>query len=64
MLVVGERHLTAVLTGHPLLQRPPSAPPLGQQPPSPPPHVVDLNAARAHRRPILRAVIKEYSQAA
>jgi hypothetical protein len=27
-------------------------------------HVVDLNAARVHRRPILGGLINEYSQAA
>jgi hypothetical protein len=37
---------------------------LSQQPPNPPPHVVDLNAARVQRRPILGGLMNEYSQAA
>ena len=55
MLIVGERHLTKVLTeytehynGH----RPHRS--LGQRPPNPPPpQIVDLTAARVQRRPIL-----------
>jgi hypothetical protein len=65
MLIAGERHLTSVLTeytthynGH----RPHRS--LGQQPPNPPPQVVDLNADRVRRRPILGGLINEYSQAA
>jgi transposase InsO family protein len=65
MLIVGERHLAAVLgeytsyyNGH----RPHRS--LGQQPPNPAPHVVDLTAARVHRRPILGGLMNEYSQAA
>lgn len=65
MLTLGERHLTKVLTeytehynGH----RPHRS--LGQRPPNPPPQVVDLNAARVQRRPILGGLINEYSQAA
>ncbi|NJC85344.1 transposase [Planosporangium mesophilum] len=37
---------------------------LGQRPPDPPTRVVGLNAARVQRRPILRGLINEYSQAA
>jgi putative transposase len=66
MLIVGERHLTKVLTeytehynGH----RPHRS--LGQRPPNPPPpQVVDLTAARVQRRPILGGLINEYTQAA
>jgi transposase InsO family protein len=65
MLIVGERHLTSVLTeytehynGH----RPHRA--LNQRPPNPPAQVVDLTAARIHRRPILGGLINEYTQAA
>jgi putative transposase len=65
MLIVGERHLASVLTeytehynGH----RPHRS--LGQRPPNPPSQVVDLNAARVRRRPILGGLINEYSQAA
>lgn len=65
MLILGERHLTKVLTeytehynGH----RPHRS--LGQRPPNPPPQVVDLTAARVQRRPILGGLINEYSQAA
>jgi putative transposase len=65
MLIVGERHLTAVLseyTRHYNGHRPHRS--LEQQPPDPAPHVVDLNDARVHRRPILGSLINEYSQAA
>jgi transposase InsO family protein len=65
MLIVGERHLAAVLneyTSHYNGHRPHRS--LGQRPPNPPPHVVDLTAARVHRRPILGGLINEYSQAA
>jgi transposase InsO family protein len=65
MLIVGERHLTTVLTEdtrHYNDHRPHRS--LGQQPPNPPPHVVDLTAARIHLRPILGGPINEYSQAA
>ncbi|WP_231929886.1 transposase [Micromonospora inositola] len=64
-LIVGERHLAAVLaeyTTHYDGHRPHRS--LGQQPPKPTPHVVDLNAARIQRRPILGGLINEYSQAA
>ena len=65
MLIVGERHLAAVLSeyvAHYNGHRPHRS--LGQQPPNPAPHVVDLNAARVQRRPILGGLINEYSQAA
>jgi hypothetical protein len=65
MLIVGERHLANVLaeyTRHYNGHRPHRS--LRQQPPNPPPQVVDLNAARVHRRPILGGLINEYSQAA
>jgi transposase InsO family protein len=65
MLIVNERHLATVLaeyTAHYNGHRPHRS--LGQQPPAPAPHVVDLNAARVHRRPILDGLINEYSQAA
>jgi putative transposase len=65
MLIIGERHLTTVLTEythHYNDHRPHRS--LGQRPPNPPPHVVDLNAAPIHRRPILGGLINEYSQAA
>jgi putative transposase len=65
MLIVGERHLAAVLNeyvAHYNGHRPHRS--LGQQPPSPAPQVVDLGAARVHRRPILGGLINEYSQAA
>jgi transposase InsO family protein len=65
MLIVGERHLDAVLaeyTSHYNGHRPHRS--LGQQPPNPSPHVADLNAARVQRRPILDGLINEYAQAA
>lgn len=65
MLIVGERHLAAVLSeyvAHDNGHRPHRS--LGQQPPNPAPHVVDVNGARVHRRPILAGLINEYSQAA
>jgi transposase InsO family protein len=65
ILIVGERHLAAVLNeymAHYNGHRPHRSP--GQQPPNPPPHVVELNTARIQRRPILRGLINEYSQAA
>jgi putative transposase len=61
----GERHLAAVLAeyaAHYNGHRPHRS--LGQQPPNPSPHVVDLNAARVQRRPLLGGLINEYSQAA
>lgn len=65
MLIVGERHLAAVLSeyvAHYHGHRPHRS--LGQQPPNPVPQVVDLNAARVRRRAILGSLINEYSQAA
>nr|WP_323373828.1 integrase core domain-containing protein [Plantactinospora alkalitolerans] len=65
MLIVGERRLASVLTEyteHDNGHRPHRS--LGQRPPSQPPQVVDLNAARVERRPILDGLINEYSQAA
>jgi putative transposase len=62
---LGERHLATVLaeyTRHYNGDRPHRS--LGQQSPNPAPHVVDLNAARIHRRPILSGLINEYSRAA
>jgi putative transposase len=65
ILIVSERHLATVLAqyvAHYNGHRPHRS--LGQQPPNPSPHVVDLNAARLQRRPILGGLINEYSQAA
>ncbi|MGC5021364.1 integrase core domain-containing protein [Micromonospora sp. DT47] len=65
MLIVGERHLAAVLaeyTAHYNGHRPHRS--LGQQPPNPPSGVTDLTAAWVRRRPILGGLINEYSQAA
>jgi putative transposase len=65
MLTIGERHLAAVLSeyvAHYNGHRPHRS--LGQQPPNRPPQVVNLNAVRVQRRPILGGLINEYSQAA
>ncbi len=65
MLIVGERHLSSVLTeytAHYNGHRPHRS--LGQQPPNPPSQVVDLAAVRVQRRPILGGLINEYMQAA
>lgn len=65
MLIVGERHLWAVLaeyTAHYNSHRPHRS--LGQQPPNPPSRITDLTAARVRRRPILGGLINEHSQAA
>jgi putative transposase len=65
ILIVGERHLTTVLTqyiDHYNEHRPHRS--LGQRPPDPPSHVADLTAARVRRHPILHGLINEYSQAA
>ena len=65
ILIVGERHLTSVLTeytAHYNGHRPHRS--LGQRPPNPPSPVVDLAAARVRRRPILGGLINEYAQAA
>ncbi|MEV6487779.1 integrase core domain-containing protein [Actinoplanes sp. NPDC051633] len=64
LLVIGERHLAAVLAEyarHYHQHRPHRS--LEQRPPNPPPQVVDLNNARVQRRPILGGLINEYSQA-
>jgi hypothetical protein len=64
-MIVGERHLTAVLaqyTAHDNGHRPHRA--LDQQPPNPPPQAVDLEAARVQRRSILGGLINEYARAA
>ena len=64
MLIVGQRHLAAVLSeyvAHYNGHRPHRS--LDQQPPNPP-QDVDLNAARVQRRRILGGLINEYSQAA
>jgi transposase InsO family protein len=63
MLIVGERHLSRVLTeytAHYNSHRPHRS--LGQQPPNPPSQVIDLTAARVQRRPILGGLINEYTQ--
>jgi putative transposase len=65
MLILGERHLAAVLTEytrHYNQHRPHRS--LGQRPPNPPSDVADLTAATVRRRPILGGLINEYSQAA
>jgi putative transposase len=65
MLIVNERHLATVLaeyTHHYNSHRPHRS--LEQQPPNPASRIVDLNAARVHRRSILGGLINEYSQAA
>jgi transposase InsO family protein len=65
MLIVGERHLAAVLSqyaSHYNGHRPHRA--LGQRPPNPPAEVVELATARIQRRPIFGGLINEYSQAA
>jgi Integrase core domain len=65
LLVIGERHLAAVLAEyarHYNQHRPHRS--LDQRPPNPPPVVVDLNNARIERRAILGGLINEYSQAA
>jgi transposase InsO family protein len=65
MLIAGERHLAAALreyVAHYNGHRPHRS--LDQQPPNPQPEVVDLDAARVQRRPILGGLINEYSQAA
>jgi hypothetical protein len=62
MLIVGERHLDAVLaeyTSHFNGRRPHRS--LGQQPPKRRSEVVDLTAARVRRRPILGGLINEHS---
>ena len=64
-LILGERHLATVLAEyarHYDDHRPHRS--LGQRPPNPPLDVVDLNASRIQRRPILGGLLNEYSQAA
>ncbi|WP_203935906.1 integrase core domain-containing protein [Planosporangium mesophilum] len=65
MLIVGERHLAAVLSeyvAHYNGHRPHRS--LGQQAPKRQSEVVDLATARVRRRPILGGLINEYSKAA
>src|SRR4051812_24012294 len=65
MLIVGERHLAAVLgeyTAHYNAHRPHRS--LGQRPPQPRSHVSHVTAAKVRRRPILDGLINEYEQAA
>jgi transposase InsO family protein len=65
MLIVGERHLAAVLTQftrHYNEHRPHRS--LGQRPPDPPSEVAELTTARVRRHPILGGLINEYTQAA
>ncbi|WP_121154754.1 integrase core domain-containing protein [Micromonospora pisi] len=65
MLIIGDRHLAAVLAGcttHYNSHRPHRS--LGQQPPNPASGVTDLTAARIQRRPIPGGLINEYSQPA
>jgi transposase InsO family protein len=65
LLVIGERHLAAVLAEyarHYNQHRPHRS--LEQRPPNPPPRVVDLNNAGVQRCPILGGLINEYSRAA
>jgi hypothetical protein len=65
MLILGQRHLTAVLAeyaGHYNDHRPHRA--LGQQPPNPTRPAPRLPAAKIQRHQILSGLINEYSQAA
>jgi putative transposase len=65
ILIAGERHLDVVLrecTAHYNGHRPHRS--LGQLPPEPPPGATALAADKLRRRPILGALINEYSQAA
>jgi putative transposase len=65
MLIVGERHLAAVLseyTAHYNGHRPHRS--LNQRPPKRPVDVVEATSGRVRRRPILGGLINEYSQAA
>jgi hypothetical protein len=65
MLIVGERHLRAVLTEyttHHNDHRPHRT--LAQRPPNPPPpQVAPTNGAKIQRRPVLDGLINEYTQA-
>ena len=65
MLIVGERHLAAVLTTyteHYNEHRPHRS--LGQRPPAPPSAVTTMTPSTVRRRPILDGLINEYAQAA
>jgi transposase InsO family protein len=65
ILIVGERHLTAVLAGYTMhynQHRPHRS--LGQRPPTPRSGVTDSAADKIRRRPILGGLINEYSPAA
>jgi transposase InsO family protein len=65
MLILGERHLAAVLakyTTHYNRHRPHRA--LGQQPPNPRSQTNDLARGPVQRHPILGGLINEYTQAA
>jgi putative transposase len=65
MLIVGERHLAAVLadyTAHYNEHRPHLS--LGQRPSTPRSEVTTKTAATVRRRPILDGLINEYAQAA
>ena len=65
MLIVGERHLAAVLaryTAHYNEHRPHRS--LGHRPPAPRSDVTRMTAATVRRRPILDGLINEYAQAA
>jgi hypothetical protein len=64
MLIVGERHLAAVLAGytaHYNAHRPHRS--LGQRPPEPRSHVTDLIADKVRRRPVVGGLINEYVRA-
>jgi putative transposase len=65
MLIVGERHLPAVLAGytaHYNAHLPHRS--LGQRPPEPHSHVTDLAADKVRRRPVVGGLINEYARAA
>jgi putative transposase len=65
LLIVGERHLMAVLAEyarHYNEHRPHRA--LAQQPPTPPRQTTARIATKIQRRPILGGIINEYTQAA
>ena len=65
MLIVGERHLAAVLasyTAHYNEHRPHRS--LGQRPPAPRSEVTTMTPGTVRRRPILDGLINEYAQAA
>jgi putative transposase len=65
LLILGERHLTAVLaeyTRHYNQHRPHRS--LGQRPPAPRSEVSQVTATQVRRRPILAGLINEYEQAA